>query len=76
MMMLDYKGGRGLCDISADPFQLTPYFWATFSWPPSLSKFENKKPPPPLLIFFGGGGNYDCSLQKSPVIIGQAVIGG
>ena len=57
------------------PFQLTPYFWATFSWPPSLSKFENKKPPPPP-NFFWGGGNYDCSLQKSPVIIGQSVIGG
>ena len=28
------------------PFQLTLYFWAIFSWPPSLSEFQKQEPPP------------------------------
>ena len=27
--------------------QLTPYFWAIFSWPHSLSKVQKQEPPPP-----------------------------
>ena len=34
------------------PFQLTPYFWAIFSWPPLCPNFKNKKPP---LILEGWG---------------------
>ena len=45
------------------PFQLTPYFWAIFSWPPSLSKFQKQEPPPfPPLHNFSGGGDYGHSL--------------
>ena len=29
------------------PFQLTPYFWTIFSWPTSLSKFQQQDPPHP-----------------------------
>ena len=31
------------------PFQLTPYFWAIFWWPPSLSKFQKREPSPLIL---------------------------
>ena len=34
--------------LRGPPFQLTPYFWEVFSWPPALSKFQKQ----------GGGGNY------------------
>ena len=27
------------------PFQLTPYLWASYSWPPSLSEFQKQGPP-------------------------------
>ena len=27
------------------PFQLTPYFWSIFSWPPLCPNFKNKNPP-------------------------------
>ena len=29
--------------LEPPPFQLTPYFWAIFSWPPSLSKFQKQE---------------------------------
>ena len=33
------------------PFQLTPYLWAIFSWPPFLSEFQKQKTP----LILGGG---------------------
>ena len=36
-------------------FQLPTYFWAMFSWPSCLSKFQKRDIPP---LIFLGGGNY------------------
>lgn len=47
-----------------------------YNFYPYLTNIMVAAAPPPPPNFFLGGGNYDCSLQKSPVIIGQAVIGG
>ena len=39
-------------------FQLTPYFWAIFSWSPSLPKTRNS--PPPLIL----GGRKLCGIPQ------------
>ena len=36
--------GTPLFLTETPPFQLTPYLWAIFSWPPSLSKFQIQTP--------------------------------
>ena len=43
------------------PFQLTPYFWAIFSWPPSLSKFQKQEPPSRN---FSGGEENDHTYKR------------
>ena len=49
------------------PFQLTFYFWANFSWAPSLSKFQ-KQETPLLLGGREGGGRKLCYIYSKFVI--------
>ena len=54
---LKVKWGNNLeCPpLAPTPLQPTPYLWAIFSWPPSLSKFQKQETHPPLILGERGG---------------------
>ena len=43
------QSGTPLPFLRESSFQLTPYLWAIFPWPLSLSKFQKQDPPPLIL---------------------------
>ena len=59
-------GKPPLSKRTPSPFQLTPYFWAIFSWPLSLSKFQKQDPP---LILGGRGEEETMGYQTSIFLI-------